>query len=81
LFGTLTEPLKKHERKAVILEELQERDMSTIGPVYPAHVVVSHAEVKLVADETANANTSTIKSDQQPSKRLRKSRRHRRKPT
>jgi hypothetical protein len=39
--------------------------MSTIGPVYPAHVVVSQAEVKLVADETANANTLTIKSDQQ----------------
>jgi hypothetical protein len=39
--------------------------MSTIGPVYPAHVVVSQAEVKLVADETANANASTIKSDQQ----------------
>ena len=31
----------------------------------PAHIVVSQAEVKLVADETANANTSTIKSDQQ----------------
>lgn len=39
--------------------------MSTIGPVYPAHVVVSQAEVRLVADETANANSSTIKSDQQ----------------
>jgi hypothetical protein len=23
--------------------------MSTIGPTYPAHIVVSHAEVKLVA--------------------------------
>jgi hypothetical protein len=50
---------------AAILEELQEGDMSTIGPVYPAHIVVSQAEVRLVADETANANTSTIKSDQQ----------------
>jgi hypothetical protein len=50
---------------AVILEELQEGDMSTIGSVYPAHIVVSQAEVKLVADETANASTSTIKSDQQ----------------
>ena len=50
---------------AVILEELQEGDMSTIGPVYPAHIVVSRAEVRLVADETANANSSTIKSDQQ----------------
>jgi hypothetical protein len=27
--------------------------------------VVSQAEVKFVADETANANTATIKSDQQ----------------
>ena len=50
---------------AVILEELQEGNVSTIGPVYPAHIVVSQAEVKLVADETANANTSMIKSDQQ----------------
>jgi hypothetical protein len=50
---------------AVMLEELQEGDMSTIGPVYPAHIVVSQAEVRLVADETANANAETIKSDQQ----------------
>jgi hypothetical protein len=50
---------------AVILGELQEGDVSTIGPLYPAHTVVCQAEVKLVADETANANTSTIKSDQQ----------------
>jgi hypothetical protein len=39
--------------------------MSTIGPVYPAHIVVSQAEVRLVADQTTNANTETIKSDQQ----------------
>jgi hypothetical protein len=39
--------------------------MSTMGPAYPAHIVVSQAEVRLVADETANASTSTIKSDQQ----------------
>jgi hypothetical protein len=39
--------------------------MSTIGPTYPAHIVVSQAEVKLVADETAKANTATIKSDRQ----------------
>ncbi len=39
--------------------------MSAIGPTYPAHIVVSQAEVKLVADQTANANTATIKSDQQ----------------
>lgn len=38
--------------------------MSTIGPTYPAHIIVSQAEVRLVADETANANTATIKSDQ-----------------
>jgi hypothetical protein len=44
---------------------LQEGDMSTIGPVYPAHIVVSQAEVRLVADETANANAATIRSDQQ----------------
>jgi hypothetical protein len=43
----------------------QEGDMSAIGPTYPAHIVVSQAEVKLVADQTANANTTTIKSDQQ----------------
>jgi hypothetical protein len=38
--------------------------MSTIGPTYPAHVIVSQAEVRLVADQTANADTATIKSDQ-----------------
>jgi hypothetical protein len=38
------------------LEELQEGDMSTIGPVYPAQIVVGQAEVKLVADETANVS-------------------------
>jgi hypothetical protein len=39
--------------------------MSAIGPTYPAHIVVSQAEVKLVADQTANASAATIKSDQQ----------------
>lgn len=39
--------------------------MSSIGPAYPAHIVVSQAEIRLVADETANANPETIKSDQQ----------------
>ena len=34
-------------------------------PRIPTHIVVSQAEVRLVADETANAGTSTIKSDQQ----------------
>ena len=38
--------------------------MSTIFPVYPAHIVVSQAQVRLVADETANAPPATIKSDQ-----------------
>jgi hypothetical protein len=48
------------------MEELQKGGtMNTIGPIYPAHIVVSEAEVKLVADETTNANTTTIKSDQQ----------------
>jgi len=39
--------------------------MSNIGPTYPAHIVVSQAEVRLVADETTKASTATIKSDQQ----------------
>jgi hypothetical protein len=39
--------------------------MSTIGPTYPAHFAVSHAEVRLVADETSKAGASTIKIDQQ----------------
>jgi hypothetical protein len=38
--------------------------MSTIGPTYPAHTIVSLAEVRLVADQSENANTATIKSDQ-----------------
>ena len=38
--------------------------MSTIGPTYPAHIIVSQAEVRLVADQTTNADTATIKSDQ-----------------
>jgi hypothetical protein len=38
--------------------------MSTIGPTYPAQLIVSQAELKLVADETSNATTATIKSDQ-----------------
>ncbi len=39
--------------------------MSNIGPTYPAHIVVSQAEIRLVADETTNASAATIKSDQQ----------------
>ncbi len=38
--------------------------MSNIAPTYPAHVIVSQAEVRLVADQTSNASTATIKSDQ-----------------
>ena len=38
--------------------------MSTIGPTFPAHIIVSQAEVRLVADETSNATAATIKSDQ-----------------
>jgi hypothetical protein len=38
--------------------------MSTIGPIYPAHIAVSQAEVRLVADKTAQANAATITSDQ-----------------
>jgi hypothetical protein len=39
--------------------------MSTIGPIYAAQIAVSQAEVRLVADKTANANAATISSDQQ----------------
>jgi hypothetical protein len=38
--------------------------MSTIGPTYPAHIIVGEAEVRLVADQTSNADPATIKSDQ-----------------
>ena len=38
--------------------------MSTIGPTYPAHIIVSQAEVRLAADETSSANAATIKADQ-----------------
>jgi hypothetical protein len=39
--------------------------MTTIGPTYPAHIAVSRAEVRLVADQTSNAGPSKIKLDQQ----------------
>ena len=39
--------------------------MTTIAPNYPAHIAVSQAEVRLVADQTSNAGASTIKLDQQ----------------
>ena len=38
--------------------------MSAIGPTYPAHILVSQAEIRLVADQTSNATAETIKSDQ-----------------
>jgi hypothetical protein len=38
--------------------------ISTISPTYPAHIIVSQAEVRLVADETSSANVAKIKSDQ-----------------
>ena len=40
--------------------------MSTIGPMYPAQLIVSQAEaeLRLVADETSSATAATIKSDQ-----------------
>jgi hypothetical protein len=39
--------------------------MTTIGPTYPAHIAVSQAEIRLVADQTSNAGALTIKLDQQ----------------
>ena len=38
--------------------------MSTIGPTYPAHIIVSQAEVRLAADQTSSADAATIKADQ-----------------
>jgi hypothetical protein len=53
------------KRLAVLFERTSGGNMSAIGPVYPAQIVVIQAEVRLVADETGNANTEAIKSDQQ----------------
>ena len=39
--------------------------MTIIVPTFPAHIAVSQAEVRLVADQTANAGVSTIKADEQ----------------
>jgi hypothetical protein len=39
--------------------------MTTIGPVYPAQLIVSQAEVKLVADQAAAAASLAIKADEQ----------------
>jgi hypothetical protein len=38
--------------------------MTTIGPTYPAQIILGQAEIRLVADEISNATTATIKSDQ-----------------
>ena len=38
--------------------------MATVGPVYPAQILVSQAEVRLVADQTASAAPTTIKADE-----------------
>jgi hypothetical protein len=48
-----------------ILEHPGGRTMTTIGPTFPAHIAVSQAQVRLVADQTANADASTIKLDEQ----------------
>jgi hypothetical protein len=39
--------------------------MTAIGPTFPAHIAVNQAQVRLVADQTANADASTIKLDEQ----------------
>ena len=39
--------------------------MTTIGPTYPAQFVVGQAEVKLIADQTANAGPLALKVDEQ----------------
>jgi hypothetical protein len=38
--------------------------MNTIGPTYPAQIILGQAEIRLVADQQSDANTATIKSDQ-----------------
>jgi len=45
-------------------EETMEGDMSTVGPTYPAHFIVGQAQIKLVADQTSNADAAMIKFDQ-----------------
>jgi hypothetical protein len=47
-----------------IEESQQGGHMSNIGPTYPAHIIVSQAEIRLVADQAESANRETIKSDQ-----------------
>jgi hypothetical protein len=38
--------------------------MTTIGSAYPAQVLVTEAEIRLVADQTENAKPVTIKADE-----------------
>ena len=38
--------------------------MTNIGPVYPAQILVSQAEIKLVADQSTSAAPTTIKADE-----------------
>jgi hypothetical protein len=38
--------------------------MTTIGPVYPAQILVNQAEIRLVADQTTSAAPTTIKADE-----------------
>jgi hypothetical protein len=64
-FCRLPKLLAKHEEVPEMLCASQEGDMTTIGPVYPAQFVVSHAEVKLVADQTSDAGSLAIKADEQ----------------
>jgi hypothetical protein len=37
--------------------------MTTISPTYPAHVLVNQAETRLIADETSNADATTLQVD------------------
>jgi hypothetical protein len=47
-----------------VIPEGMAHDMSSIGPTYPAHLIVAQAQLRLVADETSSATVATIKSDQ-----------------
>jgi len=38
--------------------------MTTVGTTFPAQVLVAEAEIRLVADQTANAAPITIKADE-----------------
>lgn len=38
--------------------------MTTVGTAYPAQVLVAQAEIRLIADQTSNAQQITIKADE-----------------